>query len=247
GQAPHLRSHGAPGIRGQPCGGGGLVGAQGRALRDLVGKVALLPVAVQGQIAAGEVIERPASVVKELVENSLDAGARHVDVELLGGGLERILVRDDGEGMAWEDALLAFARHATSKLTSAEELARIATLGFRGEALPSIAAVARVRLVTRRSSDPTAVAGEAHARGARSAGSAGAPLGTTVEVRELFATTPARRKFLRTAATELGHVVDLVTRGAVANPAVGFRLTQDGREVLSLPPVRTLYDRLVQV
>jgi len=212
-----------------------------------VGKVALLPVAVQGQIAAGEVIERPASVVKELVENSLDAGARHVDVELLGGGLERILVRDDGEGMVSEDGLLAFARHATSKLTSAEELARITTLGFRGEALPSIAAVARVRLVTRRSADPTAVAVEVDERGARSAGSAGAPPGTSVEVRELFATTPARRKFLRTAATELGHVVDLVTRTAVASPAVGFRLTQDGREVLSLPPVRTLRDRLVQV
>ena len=212
-----------------------------------MGKIALLPVAVQSQIAAGEVIERPASVVKELVENSLDAGAQHVDIELLGGGLERILVRDDGEGMASEDALLAFSRHATSKLTSAEELARITTLGFRGEALPSIAAVAGVRLVTRRSADPTAVAVEADERGARSAGSAGAAPGTSIEVRELFATTPARRKFLRTAATELGHVVDLVTRTAVASPAVGFRLTQDGREVLSLPPVRTVRDRLGQV
>ena len=210
-------------------------------------KIALLPVAVQGQIAAGEVIERPASVVKELVENALDAGAHHVEVELVGGGLEQIVVRDDGEGMAPEDALLAFARHATSKLTCAEELARIATLGFRGEALPSIAAVARVRLVTRRSADPTAVAIEANDTGHRPAGSAGAAPGTTIEVRELFATTPARRKFLRTAATELGHVVDLLTRVAVASPTVGFRLAQDGREVLSLPPVRALRDRLVQV
>ena len=212
-----------------------------------MGKIAVLPPAVQGQIAAGEVIERPASVVKELVENALDAGARRVEVRLAAGGLDLIAVRDDGEGMVVEDAQVAFARHATSKLARAEELPTVATLGFRGEALPSIAAVARVRLVTRRAADAGGVAVEADARGARPAGAAGAPPGTSVEVRELFAETPARRKFLRSAATEVGHVVDVLTRLAVASPAVGFRLEHDGREVLAFPPVADARQRLVQV
>ncbi len=212
-----------------------------------MGKIAVLPPAVQGQIAAGEVIERPASVVKELVENALDAGARRVEVRLAAGGLDLIAVRDDGEGMAAEDALVAFARHATSKLARAEDLPAVATLGFRGEALPSIAAVARVRLVTRRAADAGGVAVEADARGARPAGATGAPPGTSVEVRELFAETPARRKFLRSAATEVGHVVDVLTRLAVASPAVGFRLEHDGREVLAFPPVADARQRLVQV
>jgi DNA mismatch repair protein MutL len=202
---------------------------------------------VQGQIAAGEVIERPASVVKELVENALDAGARHVDVNLVQGGIERITVRDDGDGLAPDDALLAFARHATSKLASAEELAAVPTLGFRGEALPSIAAAGAVRLVTRRAADATAVAVEADAEGARGAGPAGGAVGTVVEVRDLFATTPARRKFLRTTSTEVGHVVDLLTRLAVAWPETGFRLEHDGREVIAYPPVRGLRERLAQV
>jgi len=212
-----------------------------------VGKIAVLPPAVQGQIAAGEVIERPASVVKELVENALDAGARHVEVCLGAGGLDLISVRDDGEGMAAEDALVAFARHATSKLARAEDLPAVTTLGFRGEALPSIAAVARVRLVTRRVADAGGVAVEADAAGARPAGAAGAPPGTSVEVRELFAETPARRKFLRSAPTEVGHVVDVLTRLAVASPAVGFRLEHDRREVLAFPPVADARQRLVQV
>jgi DNA mismatch repair protein MutL len=210
-------------------------------------KIAILPPAVQGQIAAGEVIERPASVVKELVENALDAGARHVDVRLAGGGLELIAVRDDGEGMAPDDAVVAFARHATSKLARAEDLEAVATLGFRGEALPSIAAVGRVRLVTRRGADVSGVAVEADAGGARAGGAAGAAPGTSVEVRDLFAETPARRKFLRTAGTEVGHVVDVLTRIAVASPGVGFRLEHDGREVLGLPPVGEPRQRLVQV
>jgi DNA mismatch repair protein MutL len=212
-----------------------------------VGKVAILPPMVQGQIAAGEVIERPASVVKELVENALDAGARHVEVSLRGGGIECIAVRDDGEGMAPEDALLAFARHATSKLTAADELEAVPTLGFRGEALPSIAAAGTVRLVTRRATDTAGVAIEADAAGAREAGPAATPPGTLVEVGDLFATTPARRKFLRTTPTEVGHVVDLLTRLAVAWPETGFRLEHDGREVIAYPPVRDLRERLAQV
>ncbi len=155
-----------------------------------MGKIAVLPAAIQGQIAAGEVVERPASVVKELVENALDAGARRIEVRLDDAGLGRILVRDDGEGMAADDAVLAFARHATSKLARAEDLATVPTLGFRGEALPSIAAVARVRLTTRRAGDPAAVVVEADAAGARAAGVAGAPPGTSVEVHDLFAATP---------------------------------------------------------
>ena len=212
-----------------------------------MGKVAILSPIVQGQIAAGEVIERPASVVKELVENALDAGARHVEVALRSGGIERIVVRDDGEGMTPEDALLAFARHATSKLTGADDLDAVPTLGFRGEALPSIAAAGTVRLVTRRAADTAAVAVEADASGARAAGPAAAPPGTLVEVRDLFATTPARRKFLRTTPTEVGHVVDLLTRLAVAWPETGFRLEHDGREVIAYPPVRDLRERLAQV
>jgi DNA mismatch repair protein MutL len=212
-----------------------------------VGKLAILSPIVQGQIAAGEVIERPASVVKELVENALDAGARHVEVALRSGGIERISVRDDGEGMTPEDALLAFARHATSKLATADELEAVPTLGFRGEALPSIAAAGTVRLVTRRAADTAAVAVEADATGAREAGPAAAPPGTLVEVRDLFAMTPARRKFLRTTPTEVGHVVDLLTRLAVAWPETGFRLEHDEREVIAYPSVRDLRERLAQV
>ncbi len=210
-------------------------------------RIAILPPAVQGQIAAGEVIERPASVVKELVENALDAGAARVDVQLAGGGLDAIIVQDDGHGMDGDDAALAFARHATSKLVRAEELPGIATLGFRGEALPSIAAVARVRVTTRTAAASAAAVVEADEHGVRVAGLAGAAPGTTIDVRDLFGAMPARRKFLRTPTTEVGHVVDVLTRLAVASPTVGFRLTHDGRQVLALPAVRELRQRAAQV
>jgi DNA mismatch repair protein MutL len=212
-----------------------------------VARVAVLPPDVQGQIAAGEVVERPASVVKELVENALDAGARHVEVRLTAGGVEHITVVDDGGGMAPDDAVLAFARHATSKLRGLDDLAGVGTLGFRGEALPSIAAAGQVRLVTRRATDEVGAAVEADAHGARAAGPAARAAGTTVDVDELFATTPARRKFLRTAATETGHVVDCLTRLAIAVPGTGFRLLSDGRELFAHPPVEGFRQRLVQV
>ncbi len=158
-----------------------------------------------------------------------------------------ISVTDDGHGMSPEDAPLAFARHATSKLSCAEDLAVVRTLGFRGEALPSIAAVARVRVVTRRLEDAAATVVDAGAAGAERAGVAGAPVGTSIEVHELFGATPARRKFLRTPQTEMGHVVDVLTRLAIASPTTGFTLEHDGREVLSLPAVADLRARLTQV
>jgi DNA mismatch repair protein MutL len=212
-----------------------------------VPRIAILPLEVQGQIAAGEVVERPASVVKELAENALDAGARTIEVRLVGGGIDAITVVDDGAGMSADDAVLAFARHATSKLAGIDDLAGVATLGFRGEALPSIAAAGRVRMITRRAADGAARAIDADGTGARAAGPAAGAPGTTVEVTDLFAMTPARRKFLRTTPTEVGHVVDVLTRLAIATPAVGFRLLSDGRELFAYPPVRDLRQRVAQV
>jgi len=210
-------------------------------------RIAILPPAVHGQIAAGEVIERPASVVKELVENAIDAGATRVDVQLEGGGVTRIGVRDDGSGIPAEDAALAFARHATSKLVDATDLLRVVTFGFRGEALPSIAAAGRVRLLTRTREAASAVEVEAAEGSVRVVGPAAGAPGTTIEVADLFASTPARRKFLRQPATEVAHVADALTRLAVACPRLGVRLTHDRREVLALPPVETVRQRLVQV
>jgi DNA mismatch repair protein MutL len=210
-------------------------------------RIAILPPAVQGQIAAGEVIERPASVVKELIENAIDAGATRVDVNLEGGGVTRIVVTDDGSGMAGDEAALAFARHATSKLARTEDLLHVDTFGFRGEALPSIAAAGRVRLTTRERDAASAVVVEASGEHVRLVGPAAGAPGTTIEVAELFGSTPARRKFLRQAATELGHTAEVLTRLAVACPRVGFRLTHDRREVLAFPPVDVLHQRLVQV
>jgi len=212
-----------------------------------MGRIAVLPPAVQGQIAAGEVIERPASIVKELVENAIDAGARHVDVVLEDGGVGGLLVRDDGIGMTPDDAELAFARHATSKLRAADDLEQVGTFGFRGEALPSIAAAGRVILRTRDADAATGSTIEASEQGVSRGAPIGMPQGTVVEVRDLFARAPARRKFLRQPATELGHAVDTVTRLAVAYPHIGMRVTHDRRFVLDLPPVDGLRARLVQV
>jgi DNA mismatch repair protein MutL len=199
------------------------------------------------QIAAGEVVERPASVVKELVENALDAGARRIVVELEEGGMRLIRVTDDGEGMAAEDAPLAFLRHATSKIRDQDDLWRIGTLGFRGEALPSIAAVAAVELVTRRGDAATAVLVHAEAGRVVDVREAGGAAGTMVTVRDLFAPVPARRKFLKSLQTELGHVVDLLTRISLAVPGVHVRLLHQGREITAHPPVATLAERARQV
>ncbi len=196
-----------------------------------------LPPQLVNQIAAGEVVERPASVVKELVENSLDAGARALRVEIEGGGARLVRVRDDGCGIPREELALALARHATSKIASLEDLARVRTLGFRGEALPSIASVSRLTLTSR-------AAGAGEAWRVRADGSdaplepepAAHPPGTTVEVRDLFHNVPARRKFLRTARTETAHVEETLRRVALAAPGVGLVFVRDGRETLRLAP-----------
>ncbi|MBO1073450.1 DNA mismatch repair endonuclease MutL [Roseomonas marmotae] len=195
--------------------------------------IRLLPSATADRIAAGEVVERPAAAVKELVENALDAGARHIFVALEGGGLSRILVEDDGSGMSAGDLLLAVERHATSKLPDEATLFAIKTLGFRGEALPSIAAVARVTITSRMAGgDAHRLAVEAGRRG-EVVPASGAP-GTRIEVRDLFFATPARRKFMKTPPTEAAHAVEAVRRLALAWPEVAFRAEVEGREVLNL-------------
>ncbi|MGH7788562.1 MAG: DNA mismatch repair endonuclease MutL, partial [Candidatus Binatia bacterium] len=210
-------------------------------------RVHVLPQAVADQIAAGEVVERPASVVKELVENALDAGARHIAIELEQAGSGLIAVLDDGEGMGAADAECAFQRHATSKLASVHDLEHIATLGFRGEALASIAAVSRTTLVTRRAGElaGTRVVVEHGVR--QETREIGTPLGTRIEVADLFGNTPARRKFLKAPATEVGHVSELVTRCALAWPRVGFVLRHSGRTLVELAAVEDDAERVRQV
>ncbi len=194
-------------------------------------KIHRLPPELASQIAAGEVVERPASAVKELIENALDAGASRVDVEIMGGGITKIAVRDDGRGMDPEDAELAVERHATSKLSAIADLQHVATYGFRGEALPSIASVSRFRLLTRTADADAAteltLEGGVNAE-LRPAASA---VGTLIEVRDLFFNVPARRKFLRSSNTESGHVTEVVEAAAFSRHDVSFTLTRDGRKV----------------
>jgi DNA mismatch repair protein MutL len=206
-----------------------------------------LPEDLVNKIAAGEVVERPASVVKELVENALDAGARSVHVEIEDGGVRLVRVRDDGHGMDRHDAEMALERHATSKLRSFEDLQRVETHGFRGEALPSIAAVSELVLRTRGEGGPagTEVA-VAHGRRGH-VRDAGHPRGTTVEVRDLFGAVPARRKFLRAASTEAAHVAETLTLLALARPATGFSLKSSGRSILEASPADGLAARLFQL
>ena len=209
--------------------------------------IRLLPHSVTLKIAAGEVVDRPASVVKELVENALDAGATEVTVTITGGGVELLRVQDNGCGLPPEEVPLAFERYATSKLTGLDDFDRLRTLGFRGEALPSIASVADVTLVTRR---PEAVGGYFyHVRGGLPLEEAprAAPTGTTVTVRELFREVPARRKFLRAPATEASHCIHAVTEYALARPEVRFTITNDNRRVLLTPGTGELRDAAAAV
>jgi DNA mismatch repair protein MutL len=212
-----------------------------------VGRIRILPDAVANQIAAGEVVERPASVVKELVENSLDAGAGHIRVEIEQGGRRLIRVTDDGCGMIRDDAMLAFERHATSKLRDVKDLAAIATLGFRGEALPSIAAVSRVEVVTKTASEQAGTRVEIAGGKLLRCDDAATPTGTSITVRDLFFNVPARRKFLRSEQTEVAHIAALVTHYSLAYPGKGFELVHEGRPLLEVTPVATAAERVFQV
>ncbi|HUK32008.1 MAG TPA: DNA mismatch repair endonuclease MutL [Candidatus Acidoferrum sp.] len=199
-------------------------------------KIRILPEAVANQIAAGEVVERPASVVKELLENALDAGARSIRIEVEAGGKRMIRVTDDGSGMAHDDALLAFERHATSKLRTANDLLSIATLGFRGEALPSIASVSRLVLETRTAEEEQGTRIEFGGGKLFGVKPAGVPTGTTITVSDLFYSVPARRKFLKSETTELGHIASLVTHYALAHPERQFVLKTPSQEILNVVP-----------
>ena len=212
-----------------------------------MGRIRILSDLVANQIAAGEVVERPASVVKELLENSLDAGATRIRIEVEGGGRKLIRISDNGHGMVRDDALLAFERHATSKLRTSDDLLSITTLGFRGEALPSIASVSRLTLETRDAEDEAGTVVEIAGGIITRVEDAGLPIGTTITIRDLFFNTPARRKFLRTEQTELSHIAALVTHYALANPTKHFELHSATQALLTAPTVPNAADRLFQI
>ncbi len=208
------------------------------------GHIRLLPLHVANKIAAGEVVERPASVLKELLENAIDSGATRIDCVVTAGGRNLVSVRDNGCGMSREDALLSLERQATSKIRDVDDIERIDTLGFRGEAIPSIASVSRFTLTTRREESEEATQLVVNAGVLADVKECGAPAGTCVEVRDLFCNVPARRKFLRAYATEEGHIKSVFTVHALAHPDVGFSLLVDGREVYRFAPGATLEERI---
>ncbi|HEX3279828.1 MAG TPA: DNA mismatch repair endonuclease MutL, partial [Pyrinomonadaceae bacterium] len=210
-------------------------------------KIRVLPDHLSNQIAAGEVVERPASVAKELVENAIDAGATSITLDVESGGRRLLKVSDNGEGMVRDDAVLAFERHATSKISTSEDLAAIGTLGFRGEALASIASVARVELTTKTEAASAATRVVIEGGKMRDVKDAAHPRGTTIAVRDLFFNVPARRKFLRSEATESFHLTNLVTHYALAHPEIALILTNNGREVLRAAPANDLRERAYQI
>jgi DNA mismatch repair protein MutL len=212
-----------------------------------MGRIHVLSENVANKIAAGEVVERPASVVKEMLENSLDAGATRIKISVEAGGKKLIQITDNGCGMVRDDALLAFERHATSKIKDAEDLLSVATLGFRGEALPSIASVSRLRLETQAADEPAGTVVEINGGKIARVEEAGLPLGTSITVRDLFFNTPARKKFLKAESTELSHIASLVTHYALAHPEKHFELHSATNAMLVAPPVSGYSERVYQV
>jgi DNA mismatch repair protein MutL len=212
-----------------------------------MGKIHVLPERVANQIAAGEVVERPASVVKELLENALDAGSTRIRVQVEAGGKKLIQITDNGSGMVRDDAMLAFERHATSKIKDTDDLLSIRTLGFRGEALPSIASVSRVHLETRAEGEAAGTVLEINGGKIIRIEEAGLPLGTSVTIRDLFFNVPARKKFLRSESTELSHIASLVTHYALAHPEKHFELHSTTNALLVAPPVAGYRERVYQV
>jgi len=210
-------------------------------------KIHILDENTANKIAAGEVVERPASVVKELVENAIDANSRNITIEIIDGGMTYIRVTDDGNGMSREDARLAILRHATSKIHTADDLSAINTLGFRGEALPSIAAVSKFTLLTRTAEADLACCIRVTGGTVEDVSDAGGAVGTTVQVADLFFNTPARRKFLKTSATESGYINHIVSKLALANPQISFKLTSNNRLVLATPGNGSLADTLASL
>jgi len=210
-------------------------------------KIRVLPDQLANQIAAGEVVERPASIVKELIENAIDAGATRIRVDIESGGRRLIRISDDGEGMMRDDAIMAFERHATSKIKTADDLGSIVTLGFRGEALASIAAVSKVKLLTQTANDLVGTQVEIHGGKMLNVKDAAFARGSEFEIKALFFNVPARLKFLKSEATESFHIANLVTHYALANPKLAFTLTNNGRESISVTPVETVRERAYQL
>jgi DNA mismatch repair protein MutL len=209
-------------------------------------QIKVLPSDLRNKIAAGEVIERPASVVKELIENSIDAGSTDIRVDVLYGGKRLIKVSDNGMGMDREDAILCFERHATSKLSSEDDLFNIKTMGFRGEALPSIASVTKMKIITGLKGAPSGVSVELAGGEVKETKDSPAA-GTTVEIRDLFFNTPARKKFLKANSTELFHIIDIVTKEALSHAEIGFRLISDNKETICLPASSGPRERILQI
>ena len=212
-----------------------------------MGRIHVLSEHVANKIAAGEVVERPVSVVKELLENALDAGSTQIKIQVEAGGKKLIQVIDNGCGMVRDDALLAFERHATSKIKNAEDLLSVATLGFRGEALPSIASVSRLHLETRASEENSGTVVEINGGKIFKVEEAGLPSGTSITIRDLFFNIPARKKFLKSESTELSHIASLVTHYALAHPEKHFELHSSTNAMLVAPPVAGHSDRIYQV
>jgi len=209
--------------------------------------IRILPDEVVSKIAAGEIVERPASVVKELVENSIDAGSTSIEIEVTSGGRRLIRVTDNGAGMIRDEALMALERHATSKIRNPEDILHIETLGFRGEALPSIAAVSRFELITKPREAVVGTRINVYGGKLKKVAEIGCPEGTTIEVKGLFFNTPARHKFLKSRETELGRVLDVIQREAISNPSIGFTLISDERTALRLPKRSSMLERLEEI